>query len=417
MTARHSTPRTPPPRWPAALLPLLLLSACGGDPAATPQGPAAMRVQVIQAQPQTATAPLQLNGRIVARDAQLIYAQHEGLRVQRVLVEMGESVRAGQPLVELDGRALRAEQQQAEQSHQRASAALASARAQLALVESRLTQQLDETRRFEQVADSGAVSPLDLGARKALAEQLRQERQSALHALQSAQAEQTSTLAAATLARQRAQDTLVRAPVAGVISERHAVAGMLTSASGEPLFRLAAGQDREFEAALDPAQAQRLRIGAPARIEVPRADRLGRASVPGRVRALDASLGDQGRRGLVRIAFDAGALPPLSLGMAASASVDTLTADGLRIPASAVQFDPHPWVYVVDDNAIVRKRRVDLGPDGALVVAGLRAGDWVVRSSAALLNNGQRIEPLRAASPPAGSASAAASAPASGASR
>ena len=103
------------------------------------------------------------------------------------------------------------------------------------------------------------------------------------------------------------------------------------------------------------------------------------------------------RRGRVSVALsnDFRGTTPL-LGSAATAVVQGAALTGVRLPASALQFDPEPWVYVVDEAGHVAKRRGALSGDGSVVIDGLAGGESVVRAAAALLSPGQRIEPVQA---------------------
>lgn len=407
------TPSTPnPTRWhrarlrrvaslsvttAAALAVLALLAACSDEPAPMPQGPGAMRVQVLKAEPAQATARFELAGRIVAREPVLIHAVHDGLRVERVFVDAGQAVAAGQPLVQLDARGLRAELQQARQARQRAAAQQAAAQAQAAQAESRLRSAEDEARRYGGVAASGAVSELDVRARRTALEQVQAEREAAAQALAAAQAELAAAEAALRLAGEREGDGLLRAPVAGVVSERRVEVGTVVDAAAGPLFRLARAGDREFEAFVDSSRLAGLRAGDAAEVLLITNGAATPQRVAGRVRSIDTALADDSRRGRIRVALpgDAGAAPPL-LGSAATAIVQGAALTGVRLPASALQFDPEPWVYVVDEAGRVARRRVALSGDSSVVTEGLTGGETVVRAAAALLSPGQVVEPLMA---------------------
>lgn len=381
----------------AALAVLALLAACSDEPAPMPQGPSAMKVQVLKTEQAKTTARFELAGRIVAREPVLIHAVHDGLRVERVFVDAGQAVDAGQPLVQLDARGLRVELQQARQARQRALAQQAAAQAQAAQAESRLRSAEDEARRYAGVATSGAVSEMDVRTRRSALEQAQAEREAAVQALAVAQAELAAAEAALRLAGERESDGLLRAPVAGVVSERRVEVGTVVDAAAGPLFRLARAGDREFEALVDSSRLAGLRAGEAVEVLLITNGAAAPQRVAGRVRSIDTALADDSRRGRVRVALpgDAGAAAPL-LGSAATAIVHGAALPGVRLPASALQFDPDPWVYVVNEAGRVAKRRVALSGDGSVVTEGLAGGETVVRAAAALLSPGQVVEPLMA---------------------
>ncbi|WP_374357956.1 efflux RND transporter periplasmic adaptor subunit, partial [Chitinimonas sp.] len=359
-----------------------------------PHGPALMKVQVVQLQASSDAAPQLLFGRIVARRPALLFAAQDGLRVEKVLVEPGQTVTAGQALIELDRRGLLLEQQQAGQTAQRAAAQHAAAQAQLAQVEARLAAIADEARRYGSVADSGAVSDSELIARQAQLKQGERERDAARQSVLAAQAEQAAAQAQAALAQQRASDAVLRAPIAGVVSERRAEQGMLTDRASGPLLRIAAANDREFEASIDPSQAQWLRGASSIRAQV----QIDGQTAVGTIRAVDDSMGEQSRRGVLRISLDAA--KPLPLGRAATAMLAGSGQPGIALPASAIQFDPAPWVLVADAKGKLEKRPVQLIGSGTLASGGVKAGEQVVLNMAALLSPGQIIEPVLAGNAP-----------------
>ncbi len=399
----------------ASLALLALVAACTDKPAPMPQGPSAMKVQVLKAEPAQAATRFELAGRIVAREPVMIHAVHEGLRVERVFVDAGQAVTAGQPLVQLDARGLRAELQQARQARHRAAAQQAVAQAQVAQAESRLRSADDEARRYASVAGSGAVSELDARARRTALEQAQAEHEAAAQALAAAQAELAAAEAALRLASEREGDGLLRAPVAGIVSERRVDVGTIVDAAAGPLFRLARAGDREFDAFVDSSRLTGLRVGDAVEVLLATSSGAAPQRVAGRVRAIDTALADDSRRGRVRVALStAGVQATPLLGSAATAVVQGAALMGVHLPASALQFDPEPWVYVVDGTGHVAKRRVALSGGGSVVTEGLAGGETVVRAAAALLSPGQRIEPVQSG---AGTAPAAMSPNAAGSTR
>lgn len=375
----------------------LLLIGCSEAPSAMPKGPSAMKVQVIRVQATSNSHARDLIGRIVARAPADILSAHEGLRVQQVFVDAGQHVKAGQVLVQLDGRQLRQERLQAEQVRQRARAQVAGSRAQQALVESKWRVAEDEAMRYREVADSGAVSEIEQRLRQSQMEQAQADRDAARESLTAAQADLAAAEAALALAKSREGDVEIRAPFDGIVSERRVEVGSVVQASAGPLFRLARADDREFEAGLDGQSAAGLSPGQTVEVLVTPTGQAARVAMSGRVRAIDTALSDSLRRGSIRIEF-VGDWPSMAtrppLGSAATARLRSGPVQGLPLPPTAVQFDPEPWVYVVTPDNRVAKRRVGLAAGGNTVVSGLRAGETVVRSAGALLSPGQLIEPL-----------------------
>ncbi|QBS38070.1 MULTISPECIES: efflux RND transporter periplasmic adaptor subunit [Thermaerobacter] len=171
MTAHHASPtlRRRGNLAAALVIAALVLGACGtraGNGAAGTGGsepPAAVPVEVAEAVPGTLAQPVELPGRVRARAEVPVRPQVAG-PITAVHVEVGQRVRKGQVLVELDAAAAEAQVRQAE-------AALAAARAAVRQAEQGAEGQrlqADAEYRQAQLAHQGAAAQLD-GARQALA--------------------------------------------------------------------------------------------------------------------------------------------------------------------------------------------------------------------------------------------------------
>ena len=98
----------------------LLLVGCGSEAKSTPDDdvPPAIPVEVAPVESGTATAHLSSTAALQAEDAATVVARTDGV-VERILVEEGQYVTAGQPLVQLDDERLALEVQRAEATLQR----------------------------------------------------------------------------------------------------------------------------------------------------------------------------------------------------------------------------------------------------------------------------------------------------------
>ena len=84
-----------------------LVAACGGEQA-PPQGPGAVPVTVVTLAPQTVTLTRELPGRTVAFLVAEVRPQVDGIVKERLYAE-GATVKAGQPLYQLDDATYRAD--------------------------------------------------------------------------------------------------------------------------------------------------------------------------------------------------------------------------------------------------------------------------------------------------------------------
>ena len=234
------------------------------------QEQAALAVEVAQAARVAHERSLAADGVVVARELAAVNAQVAGVSLARLEADIGDRVQAGQVLARFDAVLLQQELAQAQAQEARAQAALAQAKRNAA--------------RAGKLVQERAVSVSD-------SEQL-------ASAVREGQAALNGAVAARKLAQLRLGYAEVRAPVAGVVAARPAEVGM-TAGVGSPLFVLQVDGALEWQAQVSPEDAQRLKVGTPARVLV------GEVAVPGRVRLFAPVADAQSRRVAVFVALDA----------------------------------------------------------------------------------------------------------------
>ena len=167
------------------------------------------------------------------------------------------------------------------------------------------------------------------------------------------------------------------APMAGVITERHAVRGEFAEAGDvEPTFVIADSRQVWVDAAIYGPDMLRVRQGARARIRLADAEQI--ASV---VSFVAPQIGEATRTGLARLIVDNedGRLMP---GAFVTVELeDAAAAQSLRAPASAIQMLEGETVVFVPEGDRFEARPVRLGrrgPDYVEIVSGLALGDALV---------------------------------------
>lgn len=297
------------------------------------------------------------DGSVVAWQELVIGAEAGGLRVAEVTVEEGDTVRAGQPLVLMDERLLRAVLGQAEAAVAEAGAALRNARQDLA--------------RATDLSRSGSAPRQTLELREATAMQAEAR-------LASATARREEV--AARLAQAR-----ITAPADGIVSRRSVLPGNVT-ASGQEMLRLIRDGRLELDARVPELELAALRPGQPVRVI--HGDRV----VAGTVRAVAPTVSADTRLGLVHVALpaDSGLRP----GMFARAEIRPGDAPGLAVPQSALLFrDGRPAVLVLAGEHVALRPVATGRRAGGMVevTSGLAEGERVVVSGAGFLGDGDRV--------------------------
>lgn len=345
----------------SALVPILLclvLAACGGDepaPAASPSLTVSVATPLQQQLPRRITA----SGSIAAWEEMSLGAEIGGQRVAEVLVEVGDQVAAGQPLLRLDARSLEMEQRMAE-----AALAQADANLKVAAANARRGERL---KREQLIAASEADQLIagELGA----------------------QAQRQTARAQLDNARLRTAFTTLRAPHAGVISRRMVQPGQMAMAGAELLQLIRDGR-LEWRAELPEAELIRVTPGVAVQLQGPDGQ-----AVAGTVRAVSPSLDARSRTGLVYA--DLPAPGALRAGMYAQGDLLLGKAPARTVPdAAVVERDGYRYVFVLGEGDVAKQRRVETGAREAGVVEireGLQGDERVVVQGAAFLSDGDRV--------------------------
>lgn len=331
------------PRALSALL-LAALAACSTETEQAAGAPA-LSVSVAEARSLSLPERIPASGAIAAWEEVMLGVELSGQRVASVDVEVGDVVRQGQPLLQLDTRTLAMELRQAEASLEVAAA----------------NARRGERLRREQLVAASEAEQLIAG--------------------------EVTARAQAENARLRMQFATLRAPHDGVISARSVQPGQVVAA-GTELLRLIRDQRLEWRAELPESQFVRIAAGTPVRLRGPDG-----ALVEGRVRAVSPALDPRSRTGTVYA--DLPAPGALRAGMFAAGELLLAEREANTVPAAAVvERDGHAYVFVLGDGDVVARKRIRTGARSGEVVEvleGLAGGEQVVVEGAGFLADGDRV--------------------------
>ncbi|MBA4285033.1 MAG: efflux RND transporter periplasmic adaptor subunit [Xanthomonadaceae bacterium] len=339
----------------------LLLGGCHETPADPRQLPPKVRVAQVAAP----TAPEhRFTGVVTARVQSDLGFRVPGKVVER-LVDSGETVKRGQPLMRIDVADL-----QLDRSARRAAVEAARARAEQAAA--------DELR-YRGLVEYGAISVLAHAQSKTAA--------------LAAAAELKATEAQAEVSANATDYTVLRADADGVVVDTLAEPGQVVAA-GQPVIRLARNGDRE--ARVDLPETLRPDIGSTARARL-----YGDAQkvIGARLRQLSAAADPATRTYEARYALAAEAARA-PLGATVTLQINDPNAGAsASVPLSAITDQGQgPGVWIIeadaDQEAVVAWRPVtiaSLGEESASLSAGLAGGDRFVALGAHLLHAGDRV--------------------------
>lgn len=328
------------------------------------KGGQSQSVSVITPGRTSVTGTITASGTIAARREMPVGVAGEGGQVERVLVDAGDWVRAGQVLAVID-RSVQVEQvagQAANIEVQRANARIAQANLDRAL----------------KLVERGFISKADVdrlvATRDAAVAQVR--------------------VAAAALGQLQASNARLNivAPAAGLVLIRGVEPGQIVSAGSGVLFRIAKDGEFEMQARLAENDLARLTVGQSADV-LP----VGMSQpFTGQIWQLSPTIDTQTREGVARIALAYNAA--LRPGGFASAQIRSGTVSAPLLPESAVLSDQKgAFVYVVGGNNKVERRAVktgDVTAQGIVVIEGLSGSERVVMRAGGFLNPGDPVRPV-----------------------
>ncbi len=347
-----------------AALPLLLLpalAACRGEPAAQAEAPPPPRaVQVAEVAIAAAEANSAYTGVVRAR-REVDLGFRTGGRIAARLVEVGETVAAGQDLARLDPADL--------------ALSVRAAEADLASAEAQSRQAANEAARSRTLLAAGHVSAAFDDQRQAGARAAAERVASARAALE--------------LARNRLSYATLRAPSAGIVTALLAEAGQVVP-EGQAVLRLADPSERELLVRVPEAALPALREAAAEARFWARPE----AALPATLREVQPQADANLRTYAVRFALPA-APDWVALGMTGTVRLAREAAPVATLPLSALHDRGRgPMVWRVVESGRIEAVPVavtSLGEQVVQVTGALSPGDRVVALGPQLLDPGQQV--------------------------
>lgn len=382
----------------AAVLAGLSFGCTGGSSSPAADEPEPVRVDVVRAEERPVVRYVTVTGTLTAEEQAEVAAEIAG-RVVSTPVERGTAVAAGSALVRIDGAEAEAQAREAEANAAQIQARLgqpageafdidrvpevASAAASRDLAER-------EFERARTLFDQQLVPAAEYEQRRAQAENARRQYDVARNAAEQQRQALAAALARVALARKAVEDTVVRAPFAGLVGERLVSVGDYVTRGTKvasvvrinPL-RVQLTVPAQYIASVGSGQSVALTV-----------DGFPGETFPGEVRYLSPAVDAASRALLVEASVPNGS-GRLRPGLFVSARIEqAVPTPGVLVPSAAVRtVAGTSRVFVVAGDR-VEERIVTLGQTvGPLVEAatGLQAGEPVATGPLAQLADGTRI--------------------------
>jgi multidrug efflux pump subunit AcrA (membrane-fusion protein) len=357
-------------------------------------------VNVERVERESARSSLVLPGNIQAVTEAPVLARSSGY-IRKRYVDIGDHVKPGQVLVEIEAPELQqqikqatANIEQAGSSVQQAEAALLQARANLGLAQK-------TAERWRKLLTKGAVSRQDSDTYDAQFE----AQQANVQALEKAVAAARSNVSAQEANLARLNELLgyltVHAPFAGVITERNVDEGALVSEGNTLLFRIAQTDRLRTFLNVPQGDAPSVRVGQQATLQIPE---LPGRKFPAAVSRTASALDPSSRTLLVEVqaANPNGELLP---GMYAQVDLAVPRKNpALMIPSDTlVMRSDGPQVAVVSADGQVHFSRIQLGRDlgdHLEVLSGIENGQQLAVNPSDDVREGARVKPVLEARAP-----------------
>ena len=330
------------------------------DNAKTTEQKAALTVTVVQPEKQNWKQTFTANGNIAAWQEVVIGSELSGQRLTRVNVNVGDEVKRGQVLAEINSDTIRAD--------------LAAAKASYAEAQAVLADAVTNNKRIQQLRNTGAIS----------AQELTQYQTSQA----TAQARLDASRAQIESNQLRLAHTQVISPDNGVISARTATVGSLAQ-TGQELFRLIRDHRLEWRAEVTTSDLYKLKQGMNARIFSPDP---AQPAITGKVRMIAPVIDPQTRYGLVYV--DLPATQAFRMGMFVKGEFDLGEKPALTIPQTALLLrDGFAYVFIVGKNNRVAQQKVTVGRRLAdrVEILDLPANVKLVASGTGFLTDGDLV--------------------------
>jgi RND family efflux transporter MFP subunit len=339
--------------WPL----LLLVTACGAGENGQTQDATPPPIQVgdenvVAVRRDTIITGPMISGELRAAREATVRAELGG-SVLQVMVEEGQTVRRGATIARIEAATL-------EDARRSAQSAVTAAANQVTVAER-------EAERTQQLVSAGALAVRDLEVARAN--------------VTAAEAQLADARARLVAAQEQLGDTVVRAPIDGIVSERMVNTGDIVT-PGTELFAVIDPSSMRLEASVPSDELSQLRVGAPVQFSV----RGYEQPFEGRIERI-RPVADPATRQVPIFVTVPNTAGRLVAGLYAEGRVVSESATGLVVDADAVNTSGEtPWVLRVRDN---RTERVEVGlglrderTERVQITSGVNEGDVLLLGSA-----------------------------------
>ena len=329
---------------------------------------------------------LAVSGTLKAVNSAVVKARVAG-ELQGLTVREGDFVKVGQVIARIDASELQSRVRQAREQAE-------SAKAQVEVTQ----RQYDNNKAL---VDQGFISKTALDT--------------SLANLNAAQSTYKAAMAGTDVAKKSVDDTVLKAPISGQVSQRLAQTGERVGIDAR-IVEIVDLSRLELEATLSAADSTQIQVGQMAQLQIEGSPK----AVAAKVVRINPTAQAGSRSVLAYLSIDSSAAQALRQGLFAQGTLGTARASLLAVPLASVRTDrPAPYVQAIENGQVVYKT-VALGARGSadgvdvVAVTGLSDGTLVLGGNVGSLRESTRIKftPMNAPATAPASATASAAKPA-----
>ena len=317
---------------------------------------------IVKAETRELSQGLPISGSLKAVNSAAVKARVAG-ELQGLSVREGDAVKAGQVIARIDATDAQARLKQAQQQAD-------SAKSQIDIAQRQWNNN-------KALVDQGFISKTALDT--------------SWNNFTGAEANHKAALANVEMARKALDDTVLRAPISGLVSQRLAQPGERVGIDAR-VIEIVDPSRLEMEATLSAADSVSVRIGQEAQVQVEGSTR----PVPAKVVRINPSAQAGSRSVLAYLSV--GSASGLRQGLFAQGVLATGRSNGLAVPLAAVRTDkPGPYVQVVEGSKVAHKpvepgARGEAGKETWVAVNGLQPGAVVIKGHVGPLREGTAVK-------------------------
>jgi len=383
---------------------LLLLISCSKKPETSQQMPVVQGAKIETVQPTSVDDYYEAVGTVRARNSSVVAARIMG-NIVALHVREGDTVRAGQTLIEIESREAGIQVQKAQAGVREAQEALGEVERNIHAAESareaaQANEKLANTtfNRYQTLFARRSVSPQEFDEVRAKLEVASAERERAERLLQATTAKRKQVLARIDQVKADVSNARVyvgyaklTSPINGIVVSKQTDVGHLAT-PGSPLLTIEDNSRYQLAVSVEESRLGTIHLHDQAQLEI---EAVGTTELIGLVEEIVPTSDPNSRSYIVKVGVPN--LPGVQLrsGVYGKARFISGQRQALAIPKTAIsQRGQLTGVFVVDHSGLARLRLIKTGRafgDNVEILSGLNAGEQIVIEGPATIQDGTRV--------------------------